>query len=48
MQANWRIRSGESTQTFAGRNALAIGQLTVGGSPAVTNVQGTEFARAAT
>ncbi|MCC7353386.1 MAG: FG-GAP repeat protein [Anaerolineae bacterium] len=34
MQANWRIRSKESTQTFAGRNALAVGQLTVGGSPA--------------
>ncbi len=34
MQANWRVRSGESTQSFAGRNALAIGQLTAGGSPA--------------
>lgn len=34
MQATWRIRSRESTQTFAGRNALAVGQLTVGGSPA--------------
>src|SRR5205823_8742089 len=27
MQANWRFKSGESTQTFAGRNELAVGQL---------------------
>jgi hypothetical protein len=27
MQANWRFKSGESTQTFAGKNALAAGQL---------------------